>query len=148
VWRGPYHLARELIQTGLVDEFYFWFHPRIQGPSGRPYEAATVPVMKRVVELCAQHRGSDSDDQRDGRASAGADRRRAPRQCRRWAAQHRVDAPEEVTGRCSSFSRSEATAKRDGRAACRLGTPSPTRALSPILKVARKSRRRSIGRRS
>ena len=31
-----------------VDELYFWIHPRIQGPGGRPYEAATVPV--RLIE--------------------------------------------------------------------------------------------------
>lgn len=40
--------AGELIQAGLVDELYFWIHPRDQGPGGRPYEAATVPV--RLIE--------------------------------------------------------------------------------------------------
>jgi dihydrofolate reductase len=44
VMSGCGELARELIQAGLVDELYFWVHPRIQGPGGRPYEAATVPV--------------------------------------------------------------------------------------------------------
>ena len=28
---GCGELARELIQAGLVDELYFWIHPRIQG---------------------------------------------------------------------------------------------------------------------
>jgi dihydrofolate reductase len=45
---GCGELARELIQAGLVDELYFWIHPRIQGPGGRPYEAATVRV--RLIE--------------------------------------------------------------------------------------------------
>jgi riboflavin biosynthesis pyrimidine reductase len=45
---GCGELARELIQAGLVDELYFWIHPRIQGAGGRPYEAATVPV--RLIE--------------------------------------------------------------------------------------------------
>ena len=45
VMSGCGELARELIQAGLVDELYFWVHPRIQGPGGRPYEAATVPVQ-------------------------------------------------------------------------------------------------------
>jgi hypothetical protein len=56
--------------------------------------------------------------------------------------------PEEVTGRCSSFSRSEATRSamdEQPAASARLPQFEP---LSPILKVARKSRRRSIGRRS
>jgi dihydrofolate reductase len=48
VMSGCGELARELIQAGLVDELYFWVHPRIQGPGGRPYEAATVPV--RLIE--------------------------------------------------------------------------------------------------
>jgi dihydrofolate reductase len=48
VMSGCGELARELIQAGLVDELYFWIHPRIQGPGGRPYEAATVPV--RLIE--------------------------------------------------------------------------------------------------
>ena len=30
---GCGELARELIQAGLVDELYFWIHPRIQGPA-------------------------------------------------------------------------------------------------------------------
>ena len=48
VMSGCGELARELIQAGLVDELYFWIHPRIQGAGGRPYEAATVPV--RLIE--------------------------------------------------------------------------------------------------
>ena len=48
VMSGCGELARELIEAGLVDELYFWIHPRIQGPGGRPYEAATVPV--RLIE--------------------------------------------------------------------------------------------------
>ena len=49
VMSGCGELARELIQAGLVDELYFWIHhPRIQGPGGRPYEAATVPA--RLIE--------------------------------------------------------------------------------------------------
>jgi dihydrofolate reductase len=48
VMSGCGELARELIQAGLVDELYFWVHPRIQGPGARPYEAATVPV--RLIE--------------------------------------------------------------------------------------------------
>jgi dihydrofolate reductase len=48
VMSGCGELARELIQAGLVDELYFWIHPRIQGLGGRPYEAATVPV--RLIE--------------------------------------------------------------------------------------------------
>ena len=48
VMSGCGELARELIQAGLMDELYFWIHPRIQGPGGRPYEAATVPV--RLIE--------------------------------------------------------------------------------------------------
>jgi dihydrofolate reductase len=45
---GCGELARELIQAGLVDELWFWIHPRIQGPGARPYEAATLPV--RLLE--------------------------------------------------------------------------------------------------
>jgi dihydrofolate reductase len=48
VMSGCGGLARELIQAGLVDELYFWIHPRIQEPGNRPYEAATVPV--RLLE--------------------------------------------------------------------------------------------------
>jgi dihydrofolate reductase len=48
VMSGCGELARELIQAGLVDELYFWIHPRIQGPGARPYEAATIPV--RLME--------------------------------------------------------------------------------------------------
>ena len=48
VLSGCVELARKLIQAGLVDELYFWIHPRIQGPGGRPYEEATVPV--RLIE--------------------------------------------------------------------------------------------------
>ena len=46
---GCGELARELIQAGLVDELYFWIHPRIQGPGGRPVRGATVPV--RLIEV-------------------------------------------------------------------------------------------------
>ena len=45
---GCGELARQLIQAGLVDELWFWIHPRIQGPGARPYEAATLPV--RLLE--------------------------------------------------------------------------------------------------
>ena len=45
---GCGELARQLIQAGLVDELYFWIHPRIQGSGKRPYEAATIPV--RLIE--------------------------------------------------------------------------------------------------
>jgi dihydrofolate reductase len=45
---GCGELARQLIQAGLVDELYFWIHPRIQGEGKRPYEAATIPV--RLIE--------------------------------------------------------------------------------------------------
>ena len=48
VMSGCGELARELIQAGLVDELYFWIHPRIQGPGNRPYEAATIPM--RLIE--------------------------------------------------------------------------------------------------
>ena len=48
VQSGCGELARELIQAGLMDELYFWIHPRIQGPGNRPYEAATVPM--RLIE--------------------------------------------------------------------------------------------------
>jgi dihydrofolate reductase len=41
---GCGELARHLIQAGLVDELYFWIHPRIQGAGKRPFEAATIPV--------------------------------------------------------------------------------------------------------
>jgi hypothetical protein len=36
------------LKAGLVDELCFWIHPRTQGPGGRPYEAATIPV--RLIE--------------------------------------------------------------------------------------------------
>jgi dihydrofolate reductase len=45
---GCGELARQLIQAGLVDELYFWIHPRIQGQGARPYEAATIPL--RLLE--------------------------------------------------------------------------------------------------
>jgi dihydrofolate reductase len=48
VLSGCGELARELIQAGLVDELYFWVHPRVQGTGNHPYEAATVPV--RLIE--------------------------------------------------------------------------------------------------
>ena len=48
VMSGCGELARELIQAGLVDELYFWIHPRIQGPGNRPYQEATIPV--RLLE--------------------------------------------------------------------------------------------------
>jgi dihydrofolate reductase len=48
VMSGCGELAREFIEAGLVDELYFWVHPRVQGPGTRPYEAATVPV--RLLE--------------------------------------------------------------------------------------------------
>jgi dihydrofolate reductase len=48
VLSGCGELARELIQAGLVDELWFWIHPRVQGPGNRPYEGATVPV--RLLE--------------------------------------------------------------------------------------------------
>ena len=41
---GCGELARELIQAGLVDEIWIWFHPTFQGQGKRPYEAATIPV--------------------------------------------------------------------------------------------------------
>ena len=48
VMSGCGELARELIQAGLVDELYFWIHPRIQGAGNRPYQEATIPV--RLLE--------------------------------------------------------------------------------------------------
>ena len=45
---GCGELARQLIEAGLVDELYFWIHPRIQGAGNRPYEAAKVPI--RLLE--------------------------------------------------------------------------------------------------
>jgi dihydrofolate reductase len=48
VLSGCGELARELIEAGLVDELYFFIHPRIQGPGTRPYEAANIPV--RLLE--------------------------------------------------------------------------------------------------
>jgi riboflavin biosynthesis pyrimidine reductase len=37
--------ARQLAEAGLVDELWFWIHPRIQGSGTRPYDAATIPVQ-------------------------------------------------------------------------------------------------------
>ena len=48
VMSGCGQLARELIQATLVDELYFWIHPRIQGAGNRPYQGATIPV--RLLE--------------------------------------------------------------------------------------------------
>lgn len=45
---GCGELARELIAAGLVDELWFWIHPRIQGLGTRPYQGATVAV--RLIE--------------------------------------------------------------------------------------------------
>lgn len=45
VMSGCGELARELIEAGLVDELWFFIHPRIQGPGNRPYEAATIPMQ-------------------------------------------------------------------------------------------------------
>jgi dihydrofolate reductase len=44
VLSGCGELARELIEAALVDELWFWIHPRIQGPGTRPYQGATVPM--------------------------------------------------------------------------------------------------------
>jgi hypothetical protein len=41
-------LARQLVESGVVDELWFWIHPRIQGPGTRPYDAATIPL--RLIE--------------------------------------------------------------------------------------------------
>src|SRR4029450_9740213 len=48
VMSGCGELARELIQAGLVDELYFWIHPRIQGAGNRPYGGARIPA--RLLE--------------------------------------------------------------------------------------------------
>jgi dihydrofolate reductase len=45
---GAGELARQLVEAGLVDELYFWIHPRIQGAGTRPYDAATIPL--RLIE--------------------------------------------------------------------------------------------------
>lgn len=45
---GAGELARQLVEAGVVDELYFWIHPRIQGPGTRPYDAATIPL--RLLE--------------------------------------------------------------------------------------------------
>lgn len=41
---GAGELARQLVESGVVDELWFWIHPRIQGPGTRPYDAATIPL--------------------------------------------------------------------------------------------------------
>ena len=48
VMSGAGELARQLVEAGLVDELWFWIHPRIQGSGTRPYDAATIPV--RLLE--------------------------------------------------------------------------------------------------
>jgi dihydrofolate reductase len=48
VMSGAGELARQLVEAGLVDELWFWIHPRIQGQGTRPYDAATIPV--RLLE--------------------------------------------------------------------------------------------------
>jgi dihydrofolate reductase len=45
---GAGELARQLVEAGVVDELWFWIHPRIQGPGTRPYDGGTIPV--RLVE--------------------------------------------------------------------------------------------------
>jgi len=45
---GAGELARQLVESGVVDELYFWIHPRVQGPGTRPYDAATIPL--RLIE--------------------------------------------------------------------------------------------------
>jgi dihydrofolate reductase len=42
---GAGELARQLVEAGIVDELYFWIHPRIQGPGTRPYDAATIALQ-------------------------------------------------------------------------------------------------------
>jgi len=48
VMSGAGELARQIVEAGLVDELYFWIHPRIQGAGTRPYDAATIPI--RLLE--------------------------------------------------------------------------------------------------
>lgn len=48
VMSGAGELARQLVEAGVVDELWFWIHPRIQGPGTRPYDAATIPL--RLLE--------------------------------------------------------------------------------------------------
>ena len=45
---GAGELARQLVESGVVDELWIWIHPRIQGPGTRPYDAATIPL--RLLE--------------------------------------------------------------------------------------------------
>jgi len=45
---GAGELARQLVESGVVDELYFWIHPQVQGPGTRPYDAATIPL--RLIE--------------------------------------------------------------------------------------------------
>ena len=45
---GAGEMARQLVESGVVDELWFWIHPRVQGPGTRPYDAATIPL--RLIE--------------------------------------------------------------------------------------------------